>query len=260
MPRYGENLSMNFIWNNQKPKDSLVPLHNHHYHELVYYVHGSGVTNIGGKRYEFHKNTFVIIPPGMEHDEWRDTEVEVICMGFVCGYDLPAIFFSDDNHYILQMLRDILRECTTQLPGYTMLITARLHELYVQVARDRGARSLQEKDFSYIINYLAENCHERIRLADCAAQLDISYDYFQHRFKELTGHSPQKYLINQRLLAAERMLLQEDISCTEIAYRCGFSTSAQFSMLFKKKHGVPPQKYRAQHSGVWTPDTTLHPF
>ena len=259
MNRYSDKMYMHFIWNNCKESGSLIPQHEHAYHELVYYVHGNGTTHINGRQYTFHKNNYVIIPPHIKHDEWRETDVEVICMGFTCPYELTELFFTDDNRTVLQMLKDILRECTAQLPRYTMLITAKLHEIYVQVARSHNPRNLQEKDFSYIINYLAENCHERIRLADCAAQLDISYDYFQHRFKELTGYSPQKYLINQRLLAAEKMLLQEDISCTEVAYRCGFSTSAQFSMLFKKKHGVPPQRYRTQSGGIWKPDVTLRP-
>lgn len=261
MEQYNDRLlHMHFIWNNTKPKDSLVPLHNHHYHELVYYVHGSGTTRIGGTQHAFHKNSYAIIPKEVEHDEWRSTDTEVICMGFDCDYPLPEVFHTDDSHMVRQILREILQESSVQLVGYPMMITAKLHELYVQMFRDKKTRSLKEKDFGYIINYLAENCHEKIQLSACAKQLDISYDYFQHRFKELTGYSPQQFLINQRLALAEKMLLHEDTSCTEIAYRCGFSTSAQFSMLFKKKHGIPPQKYRAQGGNRWKPDITLRPF
>ena len=74
--------------------------------------------------------------------------------------------------------------------------------------------------------------------------MNISYDYFQHKFKELTGFSPQQFLLNQRLLAAKELLQNSRLSCTEIAYRCGFSTSAQFSMLFKTHLGMSPLAFR----------------
>ena len=37
--------------------------------------------------------------------------------------------------------------------------------------------------------------------------------------------------------------------CTEIAYRCGFSNSAQFSAIFKREKGLSPQQYRKTARG-----------
>ena len=103
------------------------------------------------------------------------------------------------------------------------------------------------KNFDYIINLLRENFFEHINLSDCAKQLNISYDYFQHKFKKLTGTSPQQFLIEQRLLFAEKLLIEGNSNCTEIAYRCGFSTSAQFSAFFKRRFGQSPLQYKRQH-------------
>ena len=74
--------------------------------------------------------------------------------------------------------------------------------------------------------------------------MNFSYDYFQHRFKEITGYSPQQFLIHRRIEAAQTMLTDNSGNCTEIAQRCGFSNSAQFSALFKRETGYSPQQWR----------------
>ena len=103
------------------------------------------------------------------------------------------------------------------------------------------------RNFEYVINYIAQNYHEKITLSSMAEQMHISYDYFQHRFKEIQGESPQQFLVHKRVEAAEQMLLNKTLSCTEIAYRCGFSNSAQFSAMFKREKGISPYQYRKVH-------------
>ena len=95
-----------------------------------------------------------------------------------------------------------------------------------------------------MINYISENYYNKIQFKNLAKQLNFSYDYFQHRFKQLTGFSPQQFLIEKRINAAENMLKENDLNCTEISYRCGFSNSAQFSAIFKQKKGITPLQYR----------------
>ena len=74
--------------------------------------------------------------------------------------------------------------------------------------------------------------------------MHISYDYFQHRFKEIVGESPQQFLVRKRVEAAEGLLADGTLSCTEIAYQCGFSNSAQFSAIFKREKGITPRQYQ----------------
>ena len=65
--------------------------------------------------------------------------------------------------------------------------------------------------------------------------MNLSYDYFQHRFKELTGYSPQAFLLQQRLNGAKKLLVQTSLSCTEIAYRCGWITTEELLMAFHQQ-------------------------
>lgn len=232
-----------FIWTRERTKDSYIPLHQHKYYELVYYPHGAGITNIDDKEYRFSSNTFAIIPPNTFHDELHLANSEVICLGFSYTHQFDYNFHLDATRSILKLLKEILHESTEQALGYQQMISNKLEELFIQIQRIQTPKNTSAKSFDHIINYLEENYHEKIQLSSFAEQLNISYDYFQHKFKEITGNSPQQFLLEQRLNAAKTLLITEHFSCTEITYRCGFSTPAQFSMLFKKKYGVSPKKF-----------------
>lgn len=239
-------VSLSTIWKSERGKGRYIPSSSHDYYELVYYCDGTGVTKVGEEVYDFTPNTFMLIPYSVIHDELHNTGCTVFVVGFHCDTKIPQVFGDDAQKVILRIISSLYREATDQQMDYQYMIEANLNELVIEILRTKHSKNTDVKNFEYIINHLTDNYHERISLSDCAAQLNISYDYFQHKFKEITGYSPQNYLINLRLKASKELLLNHKLSCTEISYRCGFSTSAQFSMLFKREYGVSPQSFRRE--------------
>jgi AraC family L-rhamnose operon regulatory protein RhaS len=54
-----------------------------------------------------------------------------------------------------------------------------------------------------------------------------------------------RYLMMKRLEMSKRILLeQDDMSVSEVAFTCGFSTSQYFSTVFKKQEKCTPIEYR----------------
>ena len=243
------DLQLISIWTAPKAQDTYVNYHAHKYHELVYYLLGNGETTIDEQVHAFSDSCFALIPPFVCHDEYHRSDSEVICLEFSGTIDLSQGVHLDSLGTVHRILRDLLNEAKNQHYGYKDMIAVKLNELCLHLRRSENIAS-DEKNFEYIINYIKENYHEKIILSDCAKQLNISYDYFQHKFKKLTGYSPQQFLIRQRLSASEAMLKTGKISCTEIAYRCGFSTSAQYSALFKKEYGMPPLQFQKRQSNL----------
>lgn len=233
------------IWEAKRNGNLHISFHSHRYHELVYYHSAKGQAEINGKVYLFSDDCFVMIPPNTEHNEIHHSASEVICLGFHSKDTLPFGIYTDTNHMIYKVLKELLSEVKYQKYGYADMLTIKLSELLLQIFRSEN-NIISTKDFAYIINYIRENFHEHINFSDCSKQLNISYDYFQHKFKSLTGLSPQKFLIEQRLLASRKMLKGSNYNCSEIAYRCGFCTSSQFSALFKKTYGITPLQYKKQ--------------
>ena len=243
-----QNLQLVSVWSALRPQGTYIRMHSHHYYELVYYPFGKGETTVGGETYRFFGQTFVLIPPQVPHDERHAADSKVICLVFSGAEELPQHFGEDPLRTVYRLLCALLREVREQAFGYETMLSTLLTALLVQLQRERSAGG-QEKSFVYMMNYLRENFHEKIRLSDCAAQLNLSYDYFQHRFKAIAGESPQRFLLRQRLEAAAGLLRETDLSCTEIAYRCGFSTSAQCSALFKREYGRSPLQFRREQRG-----------
>lgn len=61
--------------------------------------------------------------------------------------------------------------------------------------------------------------------------------------KELTGISTSDFIRNIRLEQAARLLKEQKINVTQVAYTVGFSNLAHFSTVFRKHFGMTPSEY-----------------
>lgn len=232
-------------WGTSRKSGQRIYMHEHNFYELVYYCNGEGITTVGEEQYAISKNACILIPPFIPHDEYHQKDGYLFCIGFVCDEIFDAEMLRDYRGDIQTIVQTILQEVSEQQSLYHEMAELKLQELILQLKRQKEKHTKPvTKDFEYVIGYLSQNYHERIVLKDIAEQLHLSYDYFQHRFKELVGESPQQFLIHRRVEAAERLLYEGNLSCTEIAGRCGFSNSAQFSTIFKKERNVSPRQYQ----------------
>ncbi len=240
-------LRLELAWKSPTNETNIIYDHIHRFYEFVYYIEGSGTARIGENEYHFEKDHYSIISPFTAHSEIHECDGEVLCLGFFCDKMLSADMAVDKSGEILKIATAILDETNKQSYGYNEVITAKLNELYIQIVRNQMTNVSVPKNFDYTINYLSENFRSKLVFKDLAKQLSYSYDYFQHKFKSITGDSPQRFVLKKRLEAAKELLLASSLGCTEISYRCGFSTSAQFSMLFKKEYGIAPLQYRKRN-------------
>jgi transcriptional regulator GlxA family with amidase domain len=73
----------------------------------------------------------------------------------------------------------------------------------------------------------------------------VSSRTFARRFRSETGTTPHRWLLQQRVLAAKRLLESSDASIEEVASSCGFGSAALFRIHFKAHTGTSPTAYRA---------------
>ncbi|WP_285822016.1 ATP-binding protein [Xylanibacter muris] len=74
-------------------------------------------------------------------------------------------------------------------------------------------------------------------------EVGISRAQLHRKMKELAGVSAGEFIRNIRLEQAARLLREQKLNITQVAYTVGFSNLAHFSTLFRKYFGVPPTEY-----------------
>ena len=77
-------------------------------------------------------------------------------------------------------------------------------------------------------------------------EVGISRAQLHRKMKELTGISTSEFLRNIRLEQAARLLREQKINVTQVAYSVGFSNLAHFSTVFRQHFGVAPSEYAEQ--------------
>lgn len=95
-----------------------------------------------------------------------------------------------------------------------------------------------------MISFIYSQYQNDISLNDIAASANMNTHSCCDIFKHYVGVSPVKYLNLFRLEMAGRALLTTKKSVQEIAWLCGFQTSAYFIKSFKQQYGITPSKYR----------------
>jgi AraC family transcriptional regulator len=97
-----------------------------------------------------------------------------------------------------------------------------------------------------IRSYIRENLTSQLSLDELARVVEMSPNYFLSLFRQATGVTPHKYVIQMRLELAHELLAQSKLTLLQIAQRCGFQDQSQFTTTFRRFTGVTPGQYRRQ--------------
>lgn len=92
----------------------------------------------------------------------------------------------------------------------------------------------KEKQINRSVSHYAESLH-------------ISSVYLNEVVKDITGVSVSKYIQNELILKAKRMLVYTSLSIREISDHLGIDDSAYFTRLFTKAVGMNPTSYRKKY-------------
>lgn len=99
------------------------------------------------------------------------------------------------------------------------------------------------------IDYMRENLHQELSVAELAEMVAMSERTFMRRFRVVAGMPPGHYLQKMRIDTAKRMLEQTDMALDEIIVRVGYSDISSFRRLFRKEVAVSPRQFRERFRG-----------
>ena len=223
---------------------------------LDYIVSGKGYVEFDGERHEVSAGDLIYVRKGTLISYWTDPDdpYEKLWIGFD-GTSVEALI----NDYIGKERMIIRHGCSPELflkmksviasSGYDeRRLMAILFELILTVAKlpEVSPQSMSEREelAASVRQYIDDRLTERFSLDDIAEHFHVSKRHMLRVFKERFGVTPGAYHSEIRLVAAERYLVETQLSIGDIASVLGFADQSFFSTAFKKKYGVYPTAFR----------------
>lgn len=254
------------------------PVHIHHEYELNFVENAAHAQRIVGDSVEEigARDLVLITDSNLEH-AWVNHQVEPGDIYEVTIQFHPELFGNsiiDKNQFfyirkmlenarhglvfsekVIEKIRPILLELVGEMDSFQKVLL--FLQLLNELSRDENARVLSHSIFAHVqdnyesrrvkkvMNYLAANYQEVIKLQDMASMVNMSEASFSRFIKLRTGKNFVDCLNDIRISAAVRELVDNPgKSIAEIAYACGFNNLSNFNRIFKKKKGTTPKDFR----------------
>lgn len=168
---------------------------------------------------------------------------------------LPTVRLSDGD-WLDKTLRHTVDEALKNQPGCAAML-ARLTELiYVEVLRrymqqlpaDESGwlAAVNDPQVGRVLRCLHAEPKRKWTVDELARSVGLSRSALAGRFVELVGEPPIRYLTNWRMQRAKDLVLQADLSQSQIAEAVGYESEVAFNRAFKRHVGAPPTTWRQQ--------------
>ncbi|NLS03408.1 helix-turn-helix transcriptional regulator [Rhizobium sp. P32RR-XVIII] len=95
-----------------------------------------------------------------------------------------------------------------------------------------------------VLAYIEEHLTEEITVSDLASIACLSVFHFTRAFAASVGTPPHSYVSGRRLERAKKLLTIGQMSLSEIAFDCQYSSQSSFTRAFRRATGLTPAKFK----------------
>ncbi len=121
-----------------------------------------------------------------------------------------------------------------------------LQAIGFELIDDKKSR-LVEQIKTEIISYVHydKQVEEFVNFSDhLSRSLKYEYSYLSNLFSSVVGTTIEKYIILQRIERVKELLVYDELTLSEIAWKIGYSSVQHLSNQFKKIIGMSPSAYK----------------
>ncbi len=123
----------------------------------------------------------------------------------------------------------------------------KMYDQFIGAVQKKQAGTPYSRQIQSCIERIENHIFEDIRLSDLAAEVGYTDYYLSRRFKEETGISVKRYILQEKLKRGSELLCSTADSITSISEKLQFCSPSYFSSRFREQFGCLPQKYREEH-------------
>lgn len=124
----------------------------------------------------------------------------------------------------------------------------------LQESLNRYAIFIVDNDKSQLIQRIKDTIVEMIYENDklptitisqyLSDKLNFSYGYLTNIFSENTYSSIENFIIIQKIERAKKLIIEDQLTLTEVSYKLNYSSVAYLSSQFKKVTGLTPSAFK----------------
>lgn len=251
------------------------PIHWHDSIELLMVLKGSIEVTIESDNYTVGENEIEIINTEECHRIYSDSDNMVLMIhmdpNFFQKYydDIKNMFFytdtsedniqRDDEKYevLRKYISIIVCEVVQKGEDYDEYIEETMVELLYHLLNnfhyliyekeDLKGKEEQLERYHRIAKYIYNNYNNKISLQDIAEKEFLSAHYLSHEIKNTMGLSFKDFVNLTRVQESIKLLLDTDMTISDISLEIGFSHIRYYNKHFKKHYNMTPMQYRKMY-------------
>lgn len=282
-------LSFNFLDINVRFGDYIAELHHIGYAEpgklwyvmphmhTIYELHciseGNGILYTQNEKYSMTAGTTCLTGPEVYHGQSSGVEnpVDEYCVRFNLEYkpqsgsdpsETRLIKSITDNPFfvthcdieILQIVKEMLAEACSKLPGYKKALEILFCELLLKLSRFCANIEKPDKvvqldkpgisDVKSTLDSMFFSYDKAPSVEEIIEKMNISRRHFSRLMQKYYGMSYTEKITELRIEYAKQLLRDTDMSVSDIAQAVGYSSKQQFWRSFKRYTGMNPDEFR----------------
>ncbi len=272
-PRQSMSKSEFEIFHYRDGKFEGVPIHQHDFYEIYFFISGNVEYNVEGKGYHLKSGDVLLINP-LELHQPRiapdQTDYERIVLWINKNYlhslcsNLTSLTRCFDNtnpkhsnlirltqsqqNFLISKLEELIKENSENYYGADLVCKTVLTRILVELNRiSIGTKNAEDNKnssplISQVLDYINLRYCEKLSLSSVADEFFVSKYYLSHAFNNAVGTSLHRYITLKRLVNAKQML-SSGIKPTTAAEACGFGDYAGFYRAFTAEYGITPKEF-----------------
>ena len=96
-----------------------------------------------------------------------------------------------------------------------------------------------------VLDFLEDHLSAKIRIDELADIACMSVSQFHRKFKDETGRTPFKFCEEHKISKAYQLILAENSTAHDLAFKLGYSDYETFSRAFKKYYFLAPDDLKS---------------
>lgn len=220
-------------------------------YELMIVTEGTLFIADEHEEYEVRAGEYLIMSPTRFQHGTRVCKCRFYWLHFQCpalppSFSLPAHGAYADGEAVKSVAKRLFEAEKSEHRGIrsrylaTELLLEMRREYSPDRAKESGLQALCEK----VKNYAEWHRFSEVRVSEIARELGYHEKYLSTVFRKTEGVTIKRFLSEERMKEAKRILLDTEYTVAEVAYHLNFRNPHNFSRFFKKEEGLTPSEYR----------------